>query len=264
MIDSHCHLEQSAYDKDLDQVIEKCKSEGLKALVTSCAHPKDFQKTLDMVEKYKNYVFATISIHPSYIKDFNDQKIDEFIENIKQNKDKFVAIGETGLDYSWVEESNQRKRQQELFIKFINLAKELEKPLVVHARKALPETLKILEDNDVKNAQLHMWGDHNLMDRIIDLGYYISMNSIIMRSKTYRKVIKKAPIEKLMLETDSPWMAVKKVEDGYVIDAKARNDSTTIKLIAKKIAELRDVDFNEIWNKCGENSIRFFGLSLNR
>ena len=264
MIDSHCHLEQSVYENNLDNIIKKCKTEGIKALITSCAHPKDFERTLEIITKYKDYVFACISIHPSYIKEFTDNQINEFIEKIKKHSDKFVAIGETGLDYSWVEEPEQRKRQAELFIKMIRLSKELNKPLVIHAREALEETLKILNQQNAANVMLHMWGGHNLMDEVNALGYYVSMNSIIMRSKTYRKVVKKIPLEKLMLETDSPWMAVKKVDNGYEIDSKATNDPTTIKLIAKKISEIKNIGFNELWTTCGNNSIIFFRLPLNR
>ena len=107
-----------------------------------------------------------------------------------------------------------------------------------------------------------MWGGHDLMDRVNDLGYYVSMNSIVMRSKSYRKVIKKVPSERLLLETDSPWMALKKVEDGYEIDSKARNDPTTIKLVCEKIAELKGVDSNVLWEQCGKNSSDFFNLNI--
>lgn len=260
MIDSHCHLCQPDYSKDLNYVIEKCKKAGLKAVITSCAHPNDFDRTLEITNKYKNYVFATAGIHPEYIREFSDKEIDDFIDVLRENKDKIVAIGEVGLDYNWIKEEDMRLRQRELFIKMINLAKELNKPLVIHSREALEETLEILNNHNASDVMLHMWGGHNLMDKVNALGYYISMNSIIMRSKSYRKVVKKIPLDHLMLETDSPWMAVKKDEDGYVINPKARNDPTTIKIVAEKIAELKGISDKEVWKQCGKNSIMFFKL----
>lgn len=263
MIDSHAHLEQPQFSKDLDQVIKRCKKEGLKAIISSCAHPNDFKKTMQIIEKYKGFVFASIGIHPEYIKNISGEQINELIEKIKQNKDKIVGIGEVGLDYNWVKENEWREKQRILFIKMIKLAKEIDKPLIIHSRDALKETLEILEKENPTKVLLHMWGGYNVMDKVNSLGYYISMNSIVMRSKSYRKVVKKTPVDKLMLETDAPWLAVKKADKGYEIDIKSRNDPTTIKLTAEKIAELKGTPFEDIWKKCAMNSIGFFKLPLN-
>ena len=261
MIDSHCHLEQKDYDKDLDKVIENCKKE-LKAVITSCAHPRDFNKTIEIAEKYKGFVFATVGMHPEYIKEFTEDQIDEFIERIKQNKDKFVGIGEIGLDYFWVKEDDQRERQRELFIKMIKLAKEINLPIIVHCREAYEDALEILEQEKPEKVLLHMWGKNILMDRVNKLGYYISMNSIVMRSKGHRKIIKSLPDDKLLLETDSPWLGLKKTEDGFMLDNKIRNTPLTIKLVAQKIAELRKVPFEQLWVKCRDNAIRFYNLDI--
>jgi TatD DNase family protein len=116
MIDVHCHLEQKDYDKDRDDVIEKCKKE-LKAVITSCAHPRDFDLTLQLTEKYKNFVFACYGIHPEYIKEVSEKEIDEFLDSLVKNKDKIVAIGETGLDFWWTKEEEWKQKQRELFIR---------------------------------------------------------------------------------------------------------------------------------------------------
>ncbi|MBU3905131.1 MAG: TatD family hydrolase [Nanoarchaeota archaeon] len=261
MIDSHCHLEQEIYKNDLDEIIQKCKTNGLRAVITSCTHPKDFKKTMDIINKYRGFVFATAGIHPLYIKEISEKEIKEYMELLRNNKDKLVGIGECGLDFHYIEEPEQRERQKQLFIKMIALARELNKPLVIHARDALEETLKILNEENAANVMLHMWGGHNLMDQVNTLGYHVSMNSIIMKSKTYGKVIKKIPIDKLMLETDSPWIAIKKVDDGYEIDNKGKNDPTTIKLIAEKIAKIKNVEFEKVWKTCSDNAVMFFNLN---
>jgi TatD DNase family protein len=256
MIDCHCHLEQKDYEKDRDEIIEKCRKE-LKAVITSCAHPRDFELTMQLTEKYKNFVFASCGIHPEYIKEVSEKEIDDFIEKIKQNKDKIVAIGETGLDFWWTQEAEWQQKQRELFVRLIKLAKELRKPLIIHSREAYEETVKILEQEDAKEVDMHMFGDHHLTKRIVDNGWFISINTIILRSKSHKKIARDCPLENLMLETDAPWLSPKKLLEGI----EEKNDPTSIKLVAEKIAEIKKISFEEVWRTCGENAVKFFKFS---
>lgn len=257
MIDVHCHLEQQDFSKDRDEVIEKCKKE-LKAVITSCAHPKDFELTLQLTEKYKNFVFASCGVHPEYIKEVSEKEIDKFLEKIKENKEKIVAIGETGLDFWYIKESEWQQKQKELFIRFISLSKELKKPLIIHSREAYEETLKILEQEDAKEVDIHMFGDHHLTKRVVENGWFISINTIILKSKSHKKIARDCPLDKLMLETDAPWLSPKKLLEGL----NSRNDPTSIKLVAEKVAEIKKLKFEEIWKKFGENAIKFFKLPI--
>lgn len=257
MIDCHCHLEQKDYDKDRNEIVEKCRKE-LKAVITSCAHPKDFELTMNLTEKYKNFVFVAFGIHPEYINEVSEEEIEEFIEKVRKNKDKITAIGETGLDYSYIQETEQKERQKELFVRLINLSKELRKPLIIHCRDAFEDVMEILEREDAKDVDMHMFGKHNLVNRVMENGWYISMNAIVLRSKSYGKVIRDCSLDRLMLETDAPWLSPKKLIEGV----EERNDPTSIRLVAEKIADIKKVSFEEIWKKCGENAIRFFKLTL--
>ena len=251
MIDVHCHLEQPDYDKDRDEVIEKCKQE-LKAVITCSAHPKDFDFTMKLVDMYKGFVFATVSIHPIYIKEVSEKEKDRFIDRIIENKDKIVGIGETGLDYFWVKERDWREKQKELFKELIELALKLKKPLVIHAREAYEDVVKILEDL-VPNyrVDLHMFGENKLVPRVLENGWFVSMNTIVLRSKKHKKVVRDMPLERLMLETDAPWLGFGK-----------RNTPLAIKQVAEKIAEVKKLDFEKVWQKCGENAVEFFRLPL--
>ena len=257
MIDVHCHLEQEDYSKTRDEVIKKCKKE-LKAVITSCAHPKYFDITMEMVDNHKNFIFASFGIHPEYVKEVSGKEIDDFLELINENKERVTAIGETGLDYWWTKETEWQMKQKELFIQFIELSKEIKKPLVIHCRDAFEDIIRILEENDAREVNMHMFGKHNLVNRIMENGWYISMNTIILRSKSYGKVIRDCPLERLMLETDAPWLAPQQLIEGI----KSINDPTSIKLVAKKIAEIKELSFKEIWRKCGENAIKFFRLPI--
>lgn len=252
MIDSHCHMEQTDFQKDRDEVIQKCKKEGLKAVVTSCAHPRDFDLTVKMVQQHKNFVFAAAAVHPEYVKEISEQEIENFIEKIKENRKHFVAIGESGLDYFWVKELSWQEKQKDLFVQFIELAKELKLPLVIHARDAFEETIKILEQNDAKEVCMHMFGANQLVQNIIDNNWLVSMNTIVLRSKKHRKIARDMPIEQLLLETDAPWLGPKG----------ERNDPTSIKIVAQEIAEIKKLGFENVWKACGQNAVKFFRLPV--
>jgi len=251
MIDVHCHLEQEDYEKDRDEVIEKCRKE-LKAVITCCAHPKDFNLTLSLVEKYKGFVFCTVGIHPEFIKEISEKEKDNLLELIKRNKDKISAIGEIGLDYWEIKESGWQKKQKELFVEFINFAKELKLPIVVHSRKAYDEAVKILEQEDAKQVLMHMFGANHLVNRLIENEWSVSMNTIVLRSKKHKKVVRDMPLEKLMLETDSPWLGLEE----------KRNDPTSVRIVAEKITDIKKISFEEVDEITTENTLKFFKLSL--
>lgn len=250
MIDVHCHLEQEDYDKDREEVIERCKRE-LKAVITSCSHPKDFEKTIEIIIKHRGFIFASVGIHPEYIGEFKENDIMNFIEKIKANKDLFVAIGEVGLDFNWVRDRNLQEKQKDMFKIFINLSKELNLPLVIHSRDAMEETIKILEDEEASMVHMHLFGEPKFLKDIIENGWFISVGPILLKSKKHKKIVRDIPLERIMLETDSPWFGFGK-----------RNEPISIKDVAIKIAEIKKISFQDVWKICGENAMRFFNLNI--
>jgi TatD DNase family protein len=250
MIDVHCHLEQKDYEKDREEVIKKCRGE-LKAVITCCCHPDDFDLTMEMVEKHKNFVFATVSIHPEYIKEIEHLRVDDFLKRIEKNKEKIVGIGETGLDFI-IEEPEWREKQKELFIKFIDFAKNLNLPLVIHARKAFAEAIEILEKYGAKRVLMHFFTEKSLLSRMIQNGWSISVNTTLLKSKTIKKIVRDMPLEKIMTETDSPWLG----PEGK------KNDPTSVKFVIEKIAEIKKIDFKEVDKITTQNAIEFFNLKI--
>lgn len=250
MIDSHCHLEQKDFDKDRDEVIESCKKE-LKAIVTCCAQPKDLKLTMQLIEKYNGFVFACCGIHPEYIKEISSTEIDEFLEKIRQNRDRIVAVGEIGLDFFWIKEKIWQKKQEELFIELIGFAKDLKKPVVIHSRDAADECLRILEQQDAKQVLLHLFGKKNMIERVKDNGWFISIGPIISRSKTHKKIARDFPLERILLETDSPWFG-----------SGNRGTPLNIRIVAEKIAEAKKIPFEQVWRQAGKNAVDFFNLKL--
>ncbi|MFH8086829.1 MAG: TatD family hydrolase, partial [Candidatus Aenigmatarchaeota archaeon] len=222
----------------------------LKAIITCCAHPKDFDLTLSLVEKYKGFVFACMGIHPGYIKEISEEEKESFIEKIKLNKDRIVGIGETGLDFFWIKEENFQEKQRGLFVELINLAKELSLPLIIHAREAYEEAVKILEKENAKKVLLHMFGANHLVKRIVENGWFVSVNTIILKSKKHKKVVRDVPLERIMLETDSPWLS----------PFGKRNTPLSVKVVAEKIAEIKKVTLEEVKKVTTDSTIKFFNL----
>jgi TatD DNase family protein len=251
MIDVHCHLEQDDYRKDRDMVITECKKQ-MKAVVTSCANPRYFDLTMSLTKKYPGFVFAAYSIHPEYVKDISQKGVGQFIRMLRESRDRMVAVGETGLDYFWTKDSRGRESQRELFRRFISLSRELKKPLVIHCRDAFEDTIEILEQESCREVLLHMFGGHHLLKRVVDNGWHVSLNAIVMRSKKHRKIARDIPLGRLMTETDSPWLA----------PDRGRNTPLTVGAVIKKLAEIRKIPPEEIDRATTENAVRFFSLPL--
>ena len=262
MIDTHCHLEQPAYNSDRDAVIEKCKRE-LKAVITCGPDPKDYKLTFDMVDRHPHFIFAIVGIHPEYAARFDDEQVEDAIRTIVASRDKIVGIGETGLDYATLPDEASRERQRQLFARFIQLAEKLTVPIVVHLRNGedkevndvFNDAFEILEREKAKRVQLHMFGSRQLVQQAVDNGWYISMNAICLRSKSYSKVVRDTPLERLMLETDAPWLHPS-------FDKDARNDPTHLKAVVERVAEIKKIPTEEIVEATTKNAIEFFGLKL--
>jgi len=198
MIDVHCHLEQRDYDNDRDQVIERAREKGLKAIITCCANPEDFDKTLNIVRKYRGFIYATASVHPEYVKDFDNDVVNKYFIRIRENIDLIVGIGETGLDYYWVKDPEWRVKQQELFRKHVRFAESLGKPVVIHSRDSHSDIVEILEEENARHVHWHMFGAKEFLNRVIDNGWFISLNAIVFKSKKYRKIARDVPSHQVM------------------------------------------------------------------
>ncbi|MEM7824991.1 MAG: TatD family hydrolase [Candidatus Aenigmatarchaeota archaeon] len=248
MIDSHCHLEQQDYQLDRDDVIANCKKE-LKAVITCCANHKDFDLTMQIVERHKGFVFATVSIHPIHIEEIEEKDAVIFFDLVRKNRDKIVGIGETGLDFK-IENEESREKQKKLFIGFIKLSKELNLPLVIHARQAFKEAVDILEEYNARNVLMHFFTAKELLPRIIANDWYISVNTTLSTSKNIKKIVRDIPLERILTETDAPWLG----PEG------TRNTPLSVKLVVEKIADIKKKSFEEVDRITTENAISFFKL----
>lgn len=264
MIDTHCHLEQIDYGKDRPAVIERCRK-VLDAVITSSAHPKDFELTMQLVENYPNFIYAAAGVHPEYLKDISEKQKSAYFDLIGENRSRIIAIGECGTDYWWIKENNWREKQRKLFVEMIDLAKDLGLPLVIHARNgpdvenAVEDAMKILEQHGADRVQMHMFASRQLLPRVLNNGWMVSVNNLLLRSKGLKKIVRDCPLGQLMLETDAPWLAVD--QDGTLRKPdQKRNEPTAVKLVAKNIAEIKKLTLEQVDAVTTENARRFFKI----
>lgn len=262
LFDCHCHLEDKTFDVDLKGVIERAQ-EKLSGLVCSGVDPADFVKVLSVCEKYPGFVHASLGVHPEYVDKLDEAKINDAISEIKKNQERIISVGEVGLDYFWHTKEMIRDQQKQMFIRFIDLAKELDKPLVVHIRtgkdkerNAYKDAFEILEREDARKVLLHMFGVKSLLERALSNGWYISTNGIVLSSKEHKKIAKAVPIDRLLLETDSPYLLPAPLKEQNI----KRNEPVFVEYVARRVAEVREVGFEEICIKTTETAKKFFGI----
>lgn len=228
----HAHLHLPDFNSDLDNVIQRAEQAGVKAIITNGLNIKSNKLALKLSDKFK-IIKPALGIHPTEINKVADiQNIEtEFADQFKhilENKEKIVAVGEIGLDFKF---SNAQSKQIALFQKLIELAKKINKPIIVHSRNAEKEVIDILESLSIKDVVLHCFcGKFKFVKRGIDNGWFFSIPANINRSLQFQDLAKKVPLSQLLTETDSPLLSPNPGQ---------RNDPSNILHSVKKIAELR-------------------------
>lgn len=253
MIDSHCHLEFRHFDKDREDVIAKSK-DSIEAVVNSGADTETLDQILTLNEEHPNFIFPTLGLHPTRALEKTREEIDQYLDDIRNEKERIVGVGEVGLDYYHVEEDLEREKCRRVFEKFIDLSEELGLPLVVHSRGSMADSLKILEGR-ASDVIIHCFsGEIHHLEEALDRGYYLSYGGVIFRSrKKYERLLERTPLENLLLETDAPFLAKRKND---------RSEPWFIREVAEEISYIKEMDFSEVWRTAGNNSIDVFELGL--
>lgn len=251
LIDSHCHLTDEAFDDDRLFIINDLSNFGVKGVINPSCNLDDTRMALELAEKNENF-FACAGFHPEDVDDVTDDDLTE-LENLAANP-KIVAIGEIGLDYYWRDDN--KDKQKEVFIKQLEIARKLDKPVVIHQRDSRDDVLEILEDYKDLKVQIHCFSDDlKTLDRVIAMGFYISIGGVVTFSTgtNEQNAARNVPIERLMLETDGPYLTPEPYR-GY------RNDPRHVVEVARKIAELRDMKIDKLAKRCYNNTMEFFNL----
>ena len=255
MIDSHCHLDHSPLYEKLDEIVNKAQLNGVKFLLTISTSLNSFEKVKTIISKYEN-IYGTIGIHPHETKDHVNVDKKKLLE-LKGRNNKIIGIGETGLDFYY--QNSNKLVQKKKFIEHIEAAIELNLPIIVHSREAEIDTLNILKDFSSKNPKILMHcftGSFNFSKKLLDLGAYISLSGIITfkNSIELQKTASTIPIDRLLIETDSPFLAP-------VPKRGSTNEPSFIKYTALKLAEIKDISYNDLIVYTSNNFIKLFSLN---
>ena len=207
MIDSHCHLDREPIFSNLDQIISRSKSVGIEKLLTICTTDQNFSNIIDIVNK-NPIIYGTYGIHPHETVNHNISS-KEIIKNVTKNK-KIVGVGETGLDFYY--NNSDKKSQVNSFIQHIEASIDLNVPLIIHSRNAESETYEILSKYKNKKLKILMHcftGSSEFANNLINLDAFFSASGIITfkKSQGLQKTFQEIPVEKLLIETDSPFLA---------------------------------------------------------
>ncbi|ACV24575.1 TatD family hydrolase [Methanocaldococcus fervens] len=243
-VDAHCHIEDKAFNKNRDEVVERAKKENV-IIVTSGASLGGCLRALEFKKKYG--IYLTLGYHPSRVK-ADDKVVNKVYNIIRNNKDEILAVGEIGMD---IKDENY-ERQEEIFKKFLTLAEELDKPIVVHARGFEEKIFEIAKDK--VEIMFHCYsGDIELAKKIGEEGGLISISTLICFSEHHKKLVDSLDLEYLTTETDSPYLSPIKG---------AKNEPRNVKLVVEEIAKIKEMDVEEVKNTIYKNTCRFFRRRL--
>ncbi|MEM4271704.1 MAG: TatD family hydrolase [Candidatus Pacearchaeota archaeon] len=247
-IDVHAHLDFFD-DKKIASSINKAKKAGVGIIVQSGISPVRIAKTLELIAKYK-IVKASLGLYPVEMLDMDENEIESQIEIIRKSakEGKIIAIGEVGMD---LKEGKEAEKQKKNFERFIDLASELDLPIIVHSRKAELECIEILEKKKAKKVLMHCFsGNFKLVERAVKNKWYFSIPANVTFSEHFQKLVKEVPLSQILCETDTPFL--------HPIKGKKDNEPANVVESYKKIAEIKGISLEECEKKIEENYKKLF------
>ncbi|MBU9721982.1 MULTISPECIES: TatD family hydrolase [Bacillaceae] len=253
LFDTHVHLNADQYEDDVDEVIQRAIDTGVTNMVVVGFDSKTIPKAIELAEKYE-FIYAAVGWHPVDAIDFKEEHL-LWLKELTEHP-KVVALGEMGLDYHW--DKSPKDVQKEVFRKQIQLAKELKMPIIIHNRNADEDIVDILEEENAREVGgiMHCFGgDLEIGKRCLEMNFHISFGGPLTfkNAKLPKDVAKEIPLERLLIETDAPYLAPHPYRGK-------RNEPAYVKLVAEKLAELKGVSYEEISYITNKNAKELFGI----
>lgn len=251
LIDSHCHINHLK-KRTIDEVVNEAELKGVNHMLSICVERSDIDDLNKIVDSYP-MISATLGIHPCDVHNHTLEDLKHISELIREKRSRFIGVGETGLDYYYTKE--HERLQKKFFECQINLAKEHKCPVIVHSRSAPEDTVAILRDTPHDRVIIHCFTESLSMAKAcLDLGAYISFSGIISfkNATDLKEVVKYVPLEKMLIETDSPYLAPVPYR-GH------ENQPAYVYYVAQTVAELKNIPFEEVAAKTTANFQTLFG-----
>lgn len=249
LVDTHCHLDNEKFDEDRLEVIERIK-ENLEFCVNIGYDLASSKKSLKLAKEY-DFIYAVIGVHPIDIAEY-DEEVEKELELLGKNP-KVVAIGEIGLDYHWMTEP--KEIQQERFKRQLELAERLNKPVVIHTRDAMEDTVNILKDYPNITGVIHCYpGSLETAKQLVDR-FYLGIGGTLTfkNSKKAVEVVKDIPLDRIVIETDCPYLTPEPFRGK-------RNEPIYVEYVAKKIAEIKEISVEDVTKITTENAKKLYRI----
>ena len=252
LVDSHCHLDYNDFEDDFEDIILHMKENGITAALNAGNNVDSLNEQLALSEKYP-FIYTAVGVHPHNADEYPDITAADLVE--KSQHKKIVAIGECGLDYYY--DYSTKENQYRAFIEQIKAAQETGLPLIIHTRDADDDTIAILSEQYKKapfSGEIHCFSSSKkLAEFALSIGFYISASGIITFNKSgdLREIFAEVPMDRLLVETDSPFLAPVPLR-GH------RNEPANVRFVAEKLAQIKDVSFDEIAKVTSENFYNLF------
>lgn len=256
IIDTHAHYDDSAFDDDREEILETLNQHGIEIIVNIGANIKSSRNTINMTEKYPQ-VFGVIGVHPSETDDLTENDINWLREQTRRKK--ILAIGEIGLDYYW--DKPDREIQKYWFKRQLQLAKEVNLPVVIHSRDAAKDTLDIMKEEQAENigGVIHCFSySIEMAKEYINMGFYLGIGGVItfQNAKKLKEVVEYIPVEKIVLETDCPYLAP-------VPNRGKRNTSFNLAYVIDEISKIKGIDKEHVIMITNKNAKELYRLKGN-
>ncbi|WP_070121528.1 TatD family hydrolase [Bacillus marinisedimentorum] len=253
LFDTHTHLNAEQFDEDRQEVIQRALDAGVSRMVVVGFDRKTIPEAIEMAETH-DFIYAAVGWHPVDAIDMTDEDLDQ-IEKLAEHP-RVVAIGEIGLDYHW--DKSPKDVQQEVFRRQIRLARKVKLPIVIHNRDATQDVIDILKEENAAEVGgiMHCFsGSPEIAREAVDMDFYISLGGPVTfkNAKKPKEVAVDIPLERLLVETDCPYLAPHP-------NRGKRNEPAYVKLVAEQIADLKGLSYEEVAKKTSDNARQLFGI----
>lgn len=256
LFDTHAHLNDAKFSEDIEETIVRAQQAGVEFINVVGFDRPTIEKALDLANRY-DWIYASVGWHPVDAIDMTEKDL-EWLEDVAKHP-KVVALGEMGLDYYW--DKSPKEVQKEVFRKQIQLAKKLKLPIIIHNREATQDIIQILKEEraDEVGGIMHCFsGSVETAKECIKMNFYISLAGPVTfkNAKKPKEVAKEVPLDRLLIETDCPYLAPHPYRGK-------RNEPAYVKLVAETIAELKGISLEEVAEITTDNAMKLFGIKKN-
>lgn len=254
IFDTHAHYDGKAFDQDREELFSSLRNQGVERIVNVSADLQEIQATLQLIDQYP-FIYGAAGVHPSDTKELNEENFKQIRRAMEH--EKMLAVGEIGLDYYW--DSTDWEIQKKWFLRQLELAKELDKPVIIHSREAAQDTLDLIKQAGGSDFSMviHCFSyGTELAREYLNMGYYLGIGGVVTykNGRKLKEVVSYMPLDRILLETDAPYLTP-------VPFRGKRNSSEKLHYVVEEIARLKEISVEEVLETTWDNACRFYRMN---